>query len=58
MFRNTGNVEVISIFCLYCVYYNDLESECQKGIKPTDLQRTMKCMDYTYNGEVKQWESQ
>ena len=41
------------MFCLYCVYYKDLESECQKGIKPTDLQRTMKCTDYQYNGSVK-----
>jgi hypothetical protein len=52
--RSFGDIgEVIKMFCLYCVYYKDLESECQKGIKPTDLQKTMKCTDYQYNGEVK-----
>ena len=41
------------MFCLYCEYYKGLDVECRKGIKPTDLQKTMKCMDYTYNGSVK-----
>ena len=42
------------MFCLYCREYQGLDNECRKGIKPTDLQRTMNCTDYSYNGEVKE----
>ena len=41
------------MFCLYCVYYKGLESECRKGIHPTDLERALECTDYTYNGRVR-----
>ena len=40
------------MFCLFCVEYNGLDKPCNKGIRVTNIQDTMECQDYKYNGEV------
>ena len=41
------------MFCLFCTEYKGLYERCKQGTRVTNIQDTMRCEHYPYNGRVK-----
>ena len=39
------------MFCLFCIEYQGLDEPCKRGTHVTNIQDTMRCEHYQYNGE-------
>ena len=38
-------------FCLFCTEYQGLDEPCKQGVRVTNIQDTLQCDYYCYNGE-------
>ena len=46
------------MFCLFCTEYQGLDEPCKQGVRVTNIQDTLQCDYYCYNGECNESKSE